>query len=111
AVKAFKEYEDIQVLLISINAGGVGLNLTEADYVLTLDPCCNTVVEQQAIDRSHQIGQVKKIVTYKFFIKDSIEEKILALQSMKKSLASSLITTEESFVKSLSKEDISELFS
>ncbi|WP_293934086.1 DEAD/DEAH box helicase [Sphingobacterium sp. UBA6645] len=111
AVKAFKENEDIQVFLISIKAGGVGLNLTEADYVFILDPWWNPAVEQQAIDRSHRIGQVKNVFIYKFISKDSIEEKILALQGMKKSLASSLITTEESFVKSLSKEDISELFS
>ncbi len=111
AVKAFKEADDIQVFLISIKAGGVGLNLTEADYVFILDPWWNPAVEQQAIDRSHRIGQVKNVFIYKFISKDSIEEKILALQGMKKSLASSLITTEESFVKSLSKADISELFS
>lgn len=110
AVKSFKERQDIQVFLISIKAGGVGLNLTEADYVFILDPWWNPAVEQQAIDRSHRIGQVKNVFIYKFISKDSIEEKILALQGMKKSLASSLITTEESFVKALSKEDISELF-
>ncbi len=111
AVKTFKENDDVQVFLISIKAGGVGLNLTEADYVFILDPWWNPAVEQQAIDRSHRIGQVKNVFIYKFISKDSIEEKILALQGMKKTLASSLITTEESFVKSLSKADISELFS
>ncbi|MGG5904692.1 DEAD/DEAH box helicase [Sphingobacterium daejeonense] len=111
AVKDFKENEQTKVFLISIKAGGVGLNLTEADYVFILDPWWNPAVEQQAIDRSHRIGQTKNVFIYKFIAKDTIEEKILALQGMKKSLASSLITTEEGFVKSLSKEDISELFS
>lgn len=110
AVKSFKEQDNIQVFLISIKAGGVGLNLTEADYVFILDPWWNPAVEQQAIDRSHRIGQTKNVFIYKFIAKDSIEEKILALQSMKKSIATALISTEESFVKSLSKEDIAELF-
>ena len=110
AVKTFKDNKQVQVFLISIKAGGVGLNLTEADYVFILDPWWNPAVEQQAIDRSHRIGQTKNVFIYKFIAKDSIEEKILALQGMKKSFATSLITTEESFVKSLSKEDINELF-
>lgn len=111
AVKEFKENDDTQVFLISIKAGGVGLNLTEADYVFILDPWWNPAVEQQAIDRSHRIGQKKNVFIYKFISKDTIEEKILALQGMKKSIATTLINTEESFVKSLTKEDISELFS
>ena len=110
AVKSFKEQPDVQVFLISIKAGGVGLNLTEADYVFILDPWWNPAVELQAIDRSHRIGQKKNVFIYKFITKDSIEEKILALQQTKKSIATSLITTEESFVKSLTKSDISELF-
>lgn len=97
------------MFLISIKAGGVGLNLTQADYVFILDPWWNPAVEQQAIDRTHRIGQDKKVFIYKFIAKDTVEEKILALQNRKKRLASSLITTEESFFKSLSKEDISEL--
>jgi len=87
----------------------VGLNLTQADYVFILDPWWNPAVEQQAIDRSHRIGQEKKVFIYKFIAKDTVEEKILALQNRKKRLASSLITTEESFFKSLSKEDIREI--
>ncbi|RYE31377.1 MAG: DEAD/DEAH box helicase, partial [Flavobacteriales bacterium] len=90
-------------------AGGVGLNLTQADYVFILDPWWNPAVEQQAIDRTHRIGQDKKVFIYKFISKDTVEEKILALQNRKKRLASSLITTEESFFKSLSKDDIREL--
>ncbi|WP_158798691.1 DEAD/DEAH box helicase [Pedobacter sp. L105] len=108
-VSEFQENTSIKVFLISIKAGGVGLNLTQADYVFILDPWWNPAVEQQAIDRSHRIGQDKKVFIYKFIAKDTVEEKILALQNRKKRLASSLITTEESFFKSLSKEDIWEI--
>jgi len=74
-----------------------------------LDPWWNPAVEQQAIDRSHRIGQTKNVFIYKFISKDTVEEKILALQNRKRALSSALITTEESFVKSLSTEDIQEL--
>ncbi|WP_443945632.1 DEAD/DEAH box helicase [Pedobacter sp. AW1-32] len=108
-VSEFQQNTDLKVFLISIKAGGVGLNLTQADYVFILDPWWNPAVEQQAIDRTHRIGQAKKVFIYKFIAKDTVEEKILALQNRKKSLASSLITTEESFFKSLSKDDIREI--
>jgi superfamily II DNA or RNA helicase len=108
-VSDFQNNPDLKVFLISIKAGGVGLNLTQADYVFILDPWWNPAVEQQAIDRSHRIGQEKKVFIYKFIAKDTVEEKILALQNRKKRLASSLITTEESFFKSLSKADIREI--
>ncbi len=108
-VADFQNNPDLKVFLISIKAGGVGLNLTQADYVFILDPWWNPAVEQQAIDRSHRIGQDKKVFIYKFIAKDTVEEKILALQNRKKRLASSLITTEESFFKSLSKADIREI--
>lgn len=108
-VQEFRENEDIRLFLISIKAGGVGLNLTEADYVFILDPWWNPAVEQQAVDRTHRIGQDKKVFIYKFITKDSVEEKILALQNRKKGFAESLITTEESFIKSLSAEDIKEI--
>jgi superfamily II DNA or RNA helicase len=110
-VADFQQNEQVRVFLISIKAGGVGLNLTQADYVFILDPWWNPAIEQQAIDRTHRIGQEKKVFIYKFISKDTVEEKILALQRRKKSLASSLITTEESFFKSLSKDDIRELLS
>ncbi len=108
-VSEYQENADLKVFLISIKAGGVGLNLTQADYVFILDPWWNPAVEQQAIDRTHRIGQNKKVFIYKFIAKDTVEEKILALQNRKKRLANSLITTEESFIKSLSKEDIREI--
>ncbi|MEJ6980958.1 DEAD/DEAH box helicase [Pedobacter sp. P351] len=108
-VEEFQKNEDIKLFLISLKAGGVGLNLTEADYVFMLDPWWNPAVEQQAIDRTHRIGQKKKVFIYKFITKDTVEEKILALQNRKRSVAESLITTEESFVKSLSADDIREI--
>lgn len=109
AVQTFKTDENIKIFLISIKAGGVGLNLTEADYVFILDPWWNPAVEQQAIDRSHRIGQTRNVFIYKFISKDTVEEKIVAMQNRKKSIATSLVTTEESFVKSLSQEDLKEL--
>jgi len=109
AVQQFKNNEDTKVFLISLKAGGVGLNLTEADYVFILDPWWNPAAEQQAVDRSHRIGQTRNVFIYKFISKDTVEEKIVALQNRKKSLATSLVTTEESFVKSLSQDDLQEL--
>jgi SNF2 family DNA or RNA helicase len=108
-VKEFQENEGIKLFLISIKAGGVGLNLTQADYVFILDPWWNPAVEQQAIDRTHRIGQTKNVFIYKFITKNTVEEKILALQGRKQQVAESLITTEESFVKSLTANDIREI--
>ena len=108
-VNQFREDDETRLFLISIKAGGVGLNLTEADYVFVLDPWWNPAVEQQAIDRSHRIGQQRSVFIYKFITKDTVEEKILALQNRKQLLVESLITTEDRFMKSLSQDDIREL--
>lgn len=108
-VEDFKNDASKKIFLISIKAGGVGLNLTEADYVFILDPWWNPAVEQQAIDRTHRIGQTKNVFIYKFITKDTVEEKILALQNRKLRVAQSLITTEESFFKSLTESDIKEI--
>ena len=97
------------VFLISLKAGGLGLNLTKADYVFILDPWWNPAIEAQAVDRAHRMGQENVVHTYKFITRNSVEEKIVRLQNSKKQLANDLITTEDSFVKNLSKEDISEL--
>jgi SNF2 family DNA or RNA helicase len=105
-VEKFQYNENIQIFLISLKAGGLGLNLTAADYVFILDPWWNPAIEAQAIDRAHRIGQVNTVFTYKFITKNTVEEKILALQQSKQRLANDLITTEESFVKSLSKDDV-----
>jgi len=109
-VESFQNDEKLKVFLISLKAGGLGLNLTKAEYVFLLDPWWNPAVEAQAIDRAHRIGQKNTVFTYKFISKNSIEEKILSLQQHKKKLAGDLIVTEESFVKDLSKEDIELLF-
>jgi SNF2 family DNA or RNA helicase len=108
-VESFQENEDVKIFMISLKAGGLGLNLTRADYVFILDPWWNPAVEQQAIDRAHRIGQENKVFTYKFITKNTVEEKILALQKHKVKLAKDLITTEESFFKELSTEDIKSL--
>ncbi len=105
-VELFQENDDIQLFLISLKAGGLGLNLTAADYVFILDPWWNPAIEAQAIDRAHRIGQQQTVFTYKFITKNTVEEKIVALQKHKLRLAGDLITTEETFVKSLSKADI-----
>ncbi len=108
-ITQFQEDRTLRIFLISIKAGGVGLNLTEADYVFILDPWWNPAVEQQAIDRTHRIGQTKKVIIYKFITKNSIEEKILLLQQQKTHVANALITTEGNFIKSLTPEDIRDL--
>ncbi len=108
-VKYFQENDDISLFLISLKAGGVGLNLTKADYVFLLDPWWNPAIEAQAVDRAHRIGQDNTVFTYRFISKNTVEEKILKLQQSKLKLAKDLISTEDSFVKSLSKEDIAGL--
>ncbi len=108
-VNLFQEDESVRIFLISLKAGGLGLNLTKADYVFLLDPWWNPAVEQQAIDRAHRIGQENKVFTYKFITKDTVEEKIIALQNHKIKLATDLITTDESFFKELTAEDIRSL--
>lgn len=105
-VDIFQENTQVKVFLISLKAGGLGLNLTSAEYVFLLDPWWNPAIEAQAIDRAHRIGQKNTVFTYKFITRNSLEEKILLLQKNKKKLFDDLITTEESFVKGLSKEDI-----
>lgn len=109
-VRNFQENKDIKLFLISLRAGGTGLNLTAADYVIHYDPWWNPAVEMQATDRSHRIGQEKHVFVYKFITKDSVEEKVLELQRRKQQLADNLISTERAFFKQLTKEDIQSLF-
>ncbi len=111
AIQRFQNDENCRVFLISLKAGGVGLNLTAADYVYIVDPWWNPAVEQQAIDRTHRIGQTKNIFAYRMICKDTIEDKILQLQDKKRVLAKDLITDDEGFVKSLTREDVEYLFS
>lgn len=109
-VDTFQNDDTVRVFLISLKAGGVGINLTEADYVYLVDPWWNPAVERQAIDRTHRIGQKKNVFAYKMICKDTIEEKIIQLQEKKKTLASNLIDTEKNILKKLNKEDIAMLF-
>jgi SNF2 family DNA or RNA helicase len=108
-VEKFNKDPKTKAFLISIKAGGLGLNLTEADYVFILDPWWNPAVEAQAIDRAHRIGQKRKVFTYKFITRNSVEEKILQLQQKKLKLTNELIVTEESIMKQLTREDISQM--
>jgi non-specific serine/threonine protein kinase len=111
AIQRFQNDDNCRVFLISLKAGGVGLNLTAADYVYIVDPWWNPAVEQQAIDRTHRIGQTKNIFAYRMICKDTIEDKIIQLQEKKRLLAKDLITDDEGFVKSLTREDVEYLFS
>jgi SNF2 family DNA or RNA helicase len=109
-VEQFQEDETMRVFLISLKAGGVGLTLTAADYVYLVDPWWNPAAEQQAIDRSHRIGQLNKVFAYRMICKDTVEEKILQLQEKKRSLAADLVADEAGFVKHLSQDDVAFLF-
>jgi hypothetical protein len=111
AIRSFQDDDEVRVFLISLKAGGVGLNLTAADYVYIVDPWWNPAVEQQAIDRTHRIGQTKNIFAYRMICKDTIEDKIIQLQERKRLLAKELIADDASFVKALSREDVEYLFS
>jgi superfamily II DNA or RNA helicase len=111
AIQSFQNDDTCRVFLISLKAGGVGLNLTAADYVYIVDPWWNPAVEQQAIDRTHRIGQTKNIFAYRMICKDTIEDKILQLQEKKRVLAKDLIADDDGFVKSLTRADVEYLFS
>ena len=111
AIQNFQNNDECRVFLISLKAGGVGLNLTAADYVYIVDPWWNPAVEQQAIDRTHRIGQTKNVFAYRMICTDTVEDKILKLQERKLALARDLITDDEGFVKSLTREDVEYLFS
>jgi non-specific serine/threonine protein kinase len=109
-VDIFQNDPKIPFFLISLKAGGVGLNLTAAEYVIHLDPWWNPAVEMQASDRAHRIGQENPVFIYKLITRNTVEEKVLLLQEKKRALVNQLITTESSFFKSLRPEDVSELF-
>lgn len=110
-VASFQENPDIRVFLISLKAGGVGLNLTQADYVYLVDPWWNPAVENQAIDRTYRIGQQKNVIAVRLICPDTIEEKIMKLQASKKDLVRDLIKTDASIYKSLTKKELLALFS
>ncbi|RYY93447.1 MAG: DEAD/DEAH box helicase, partial [Chitinophagaceae bacterium] len=105
AVKAFQEDASVRVFLISLKAGGTGLNLTEADYVFLVDPWWNPAVENQAIDRAYRIGQEKHVIATRLICPDTIEEKILQLQDTKRSLSGELVKSDGAFVPSFSRSE------
>ncbi|WP_430810003.1 MULTISPECIES: SNF2-related protein [unclassified Carboxylicivirga] len=109
SVNNFQNNEDLRVFLISLKAGGTGLNLTAADYVYLVDPWWNPAVENQAIDRCYRIGQDKKVFAYRLICRDTVEEKILKLQERKKKVAGDIVQTDESIMKNLSLDDIKDL--
>lgn len=110
-VNHFNSNPDIPIFLISLKAGGTGLNLTGADYVIHYDPWWNPAVENQATDRAHRIGQTKHVFNYKLITRGTVEEKIIALQKKKKELADLVIGGDEGVAKELTKEDLEFLFS
>jgi len=109
-VRQFQAHEGTAVFLISLKAGGFGLNLTAASYVVLFDPWWNPAVEAQAIDRTHRIGQTQKVIAYRLLIKDSVEEKIRSLQRQKSQLANDILG-EEKFAQSLTLDDLRFLLS
>lgn len=109
-VEDFQKSDGPAVFLISLRAGGFGLNLTAASYVVLFDPWWNPAVENQAIDRTHRIGQTSKVIAYRLLVKDSIEEKIRHLQKQKKALAADILG-EESFARGLTLDDFQFLLS
>lgn len=108
-ITEFKNSQDTKIFLISMKAGGIGLNLTEADYVFMLDPWWNPAAEMQAVNRAHRIGQFKNVFVYRFITKNTIEEKIMKLQEKKKALADTYIKPQET-ITGMSREEILRLF-
>ncbi len=110
-VEMVKEYNEnsVPVFLISLKAGGTGLNLTGADVVIHYDPWWNLAVQNQATDRAHRIGQTKVVVVYKLIVKDSIEEKIVQMQETKKNLADEILSGEMGGLSALNKEELLQL--
>jgi SNF2 family DNA or RNA helicase len=95
----------------SPNAGGQGLNLTAAEYVFLLDPWWNPAVEAQAIDRAHRIGQTNRVFAYRLITRDTVEEKVLALQATKRELADAIINADNNLIRNITSEDLRLLLS
>lgn len=110
-VEQFQEDPDLQVFLISLKAGGVGLNLTAAEYVFILDPWWNPAVEAQAIDRTHRIGQTKPVFAYRMICEDTVEQRIIELQARKRKLADAIVGGEQNLLQSLTRDDLEQLLS
>jgi SNF2 family DNA or RNA helicase len=110
-VRRFQEDPDCPVFLISLKAGGLGLNLTAAEYVFLLDPWWNPAVEAQAIDRAHRIGQVRHVFAYRLLAKDTVEEKVAELQQTKRDLADAILSDDAGSIGDLKGEDVEWLLS
>ena len=110
-VEHFQNDKDCRLFLVSMKAGGLGLNLTAAEYVFILDPWWNPAVEAQAVDRAHRIGQTRPIFTYRLIARDTVEEKVLELQKTKRDLAAAIIGAENSMIRDLRSEDLALLLS
>jgi hypothetical protein len=110
-VERFQNDPDCKLFLISLKAGGQGLNLTAAEYVFLLDPWWNPAVEAQAIDRAHRIGQTRRVFAYRLITRDTVEEKVLELQSTKRDLADAIINADNSVLKNITGEDLMMLLS
>ncbi len=110
-VEQFQNDPDTKLFLVSLKAGGLGLNLTGADYVFLLDPWWNPAVEAQAIDRAHRIGQTRHVFAYRLIAQDTVEEKVLMLQQTKRDLADAIISEDNSALTSLTSEDLAILLS
>ena len=108
-VDRFQNDDSIPVFLISLKAGGVGLNLSAADTVIHFDPWWNAAVEAQATDRAHRIGQTRVVTSYKLIARDTVEEKILNLQKRKRDMASAMLENEEPLMSGLTTKDLAEL--
>lgn len=110
-VERFQNDPECNLFLISLKAGGLGLNLTAAEYVFLLDPWWNPAVEAQAIDRAHRIGQTQKVFAYRLIAQGTVEEKVLELQASKRDLAAAIIQADNSLVRNLKREDLELLLS
>ena len=110
-IQQFQDDPNVGVFLISLKAGGLGLNLTAADYVFLLDPWWNPAVEAQAIDRTHRVGQTKPVFAYRLICRGTIEEKIAHLQKQKKQLADAILEVEGNIMQDLTVEDLELLLS
>ena len=110
-VEAFQNDPDCGLFLISLKAGGLGLNLTAAEYVFLLDPWWNPAVEAQAVDRAHRIGQTRPVFAYRLIARDTVEEKVLELQKTKRELADAILGEDNSLIRDLKREDLELLLS
>ncbi len=110
-VERFQSDPDVRLFLISLKAGGLGLNLTAADYVFLLDPWWNPAVEAQAIDRTHRIGQTRPVFAYRIIARDTVEEKVLELQGAKRALADAIINADNSLIRRIDRDDLELLLS